>query len=82
MELQGSRVFSFFLNFFPLCSAVKVNDSAAVLETLATLGAGFDCASKGLYFHYVASTPKAAHSQTILTLFGFPNIPSNIFVTA
>lgn len=30
-----------------LIAAVKCNDSLTVLETLAALGTGFDCASKG-----------------------------------
>lgn len=34
--------------FFRDILAVKVNNSPGVLETLAALGAGFDCASKGI----------------------------------
>lgn len=34
--------------YFPFIhAAVKCNDSPIVLQTLATLGTGFDCASKG-----------------------------------
>lgn len=32
---------------FLLITAVKCNDSPIVIETLAALGTGFDCASKG-----------------------------------
>lgn len=35
----------FFLNIIHL--AVKCNDSPIVIQTLASLGTGFDCASKG-----------------------------------
>lgn len=35
-----------FLVIFVLCAAVKCNDSLTVLEVLAAMGAGFDCASK------------------------------------
>lgn len=30
-----------------ICLAVKCNDSPIVIQTLAALGTGFDCASKG-----------------------------------
>lgn len=35
------------VHFFSIHSAVKCNDSPIVIQTLANLGTGFDCASKG-----------------------------------
>jgi Diaminopimelate decarboxylase len=37
-------------------SAVKCNDSVTVLEVLAALGTGFDCASKVSILHHLLAT--------------------------
>ena len=42
-------------------SAVKCNDSGTVLEVLAALGTGFDCASKVRHITSLTCNPKLQH---------------------